>query len=53
LANTTTFFIDGINSDTRVTSALFQFGTADGNLRPVPAALAVAVRSLNRCHWRW
>jgi hypothetical protein len=33
LANTTTFFIDGINSDTRVTSALFQFGTADGNLQ--------------------
>jgi len=33
LANTTTFFVDGINSDTRVTSALFQFGTTDGNLQ--------------------
>lgn len=33
LANTTTFFIDGINSDTRVTSAMFQFGTTDGNLQ--------------------
>ena len=32
LANTTTFYIDGINSDTRVSSALFQFGTTDGNL---------------------
>lgn len=33
LANTTTFYIDGINADTRVSSALFQFGTTDGNLQ--------------------